>query len=112
MWEVTCNNEYYSLAHEELFGYLPNWVREYNLGLSTADNLKDHLDQTYGYGLYEFPSTIENETLVSPYEEDEDIPWLARWKARMEQYTSLNILLLASQLRKDTLLQGWTNDRM
>jgi hypothetical protein len=81
MWEVTCNNEYYSLAHEELFGYLPSWVREYNLGLSTADNLKDHLDQTYGYGLYEFESTIENETLVSPYEEDEDIPWVGKMES-------------------------------
>jgi len=80
MVEVTLNTtDYPQLNSEEVFGLLPNWVRQYNVGLTEEETLKDHLDTAYGFGLYEFDGEIlEDGTYRSPYEEDEDIKWIGK----------------------------------
>jgi len=55
----------------EWLGMLPRWVAEYNLGYG-GDDLKDHLDKSYGYGLYEFKGTTITEDGVYQANNDED----------------------------------------
>jgi hypothetical protein len=55
----------------EACGVLPNWVAEWYVMRATAQRigedfdvtLKDHLDQRYGFGLYEFTGSTEDPPL-------------------------------------------------
>ena len=64
-------------------GFLPYWVRDF---CAQADDehkqcdLVECMTEQYGFGkLYKFGSKLEGETLVSEYEEDEDMEHVASY---------------------------------
>jgi hypothetical protein len=66
----------------EACGVLPNWVAEWYVMRATAQRigedfdvtLKDHLDQRYGFGLYEFTGSTVDEDGTYHADNDEDPP--------------------------------------
>jgi len=65
----------------QALGFLPYWVRdfcdEYMLG-SKEPNLVQYMEDQYGFGeLYKFGSKLVGTKLVSEYEDDPDMDYLA-----------------------------------
>jgi len=65
----------------ESLGFLPYWVRDF---CAQADDehkqcdLVEYMTEQYGFGkLYKFGSTLKNGKLISEYEEDDDMEWIA-----------------------------------
>ena len=64
-------------------GFLPYWVRDF---CAQADDeykqcdLVEYMTEQYGFGkLYKFGSKLRDGKLISEYEEDEDMEWLASY---------------------------------
>ena len=61
----------------QALGFLPYWVRDFCFQDETKDIVQFMEDQ-YGFGkLYRFGSKLKDGMLISEYEEDEDMEWLA-----------------------------------
>lgn len=61
----------------QALGLLPFWVRDFCFQDETKDIVQFMEDQ-YGFGkLYKFGSKLKDGMLISEYEEDEDMEWLA-----------------------------------
>lgn len=56
----------------EACGFIPGWVAEW-ADSDSAKSLKDHLDDTYGFGLYQFDQGSINEQGTYSYPQDEDL---------------------------------------
>ena len=65
----------------ESLGLLPLWVTAYNVlseGKDRKVDLVKYMEDQYGFGkLYRFGSKLKDGMLISEYEEDEDMEWLA-----------------------------------
>ncbi len=61
----------------EVLGLIPMWVNEYNF-LKPDGGIIKWMGDRYGYSLYEFTGTVnEDGSYSSPYEEDEDLQPIA-----------------------------------
>ena len=66
----------------ESLGVLPHWVRESHI--LGADCMKSYLKDRYGYGLYEYGGKVMTDgTYVSEFEEDKDMPFVARMRTQL-----------------------------
>ena len=68
----------------QALGFLPYWVRDFCLHYYDEEgkncNLVEYMTEQYGFGkLYKFGSKLVGKKLVSEYEEDEDMDYLAAY---------------------------------
>ena len=71
----------------QALGLLPFWVRDFCFQYATVDQVGDEtkdivqfMEDQYGFGkLYKFGSKLKDGMLISEYEEDEDMEWLASY---------------------------------
>lgn len=58
-------------------GYLPGWAAQYFTALAQSDeidmSLREHMDDMYGFGMYESKQTTITDDLVHQYPEDPDL---------------------------------------